>query len=150
MVEAYSRLKFLMAERSLTAAELQRRVAGQEHVFNVKAFYRLADPYRPLERVDLRIVGAICRILAVGLGEVIVFVNSEHPLLRALADDDQRRLDELLNHHDEGRLSEEELIELRGLVDRAEAIARGNARRLAAHQRRLEAVAQADKPAAAS
>ena len=150
LVEAYSRLKSLLEERSLTRAELQRRITAQERTFNVKTLYRLADPDRPLERVDLRVVGAVCRILGVGLGDLIVFAEPERVTLRALPDAKQRRLDELMDGHNEGRLASHEVEELRGLVDEAEEIARSNARRLAEHRRSLRRAATAGQHATAS
>ena len=137
MVEAYSRLKFLLEERSLSRAELRRRVTAQERAFNVKTLYRLADPDRPIERVDLRIVGAICRLLGVGLGDLIVFAEPARTALRTLPESKQQRLDALMERHNEGRLAATELEELRALVEEAEEIARSNARRLAEHRRRL-------------
>ena len=143
VVEAYSRLKFLLEERSLSRAELQRRITAQERGFNVKTLYRLADPDRPLERVDLRLVGAICRMLGVGLGDLIVFAEAEKTTLRSLQESKQQRLDALMERHNEGRLADDELGELRALVEEAEAIARSNARRLADHRRRLRGGASA-------
>lgn len=137
MLEAYSRLRFLLEQQSLTQAELQRRLAEQERAFNVKTLYRLADPDRPLERVDLRVVGAICRILGIGLGDLIVFAEPSGSALRSLPDDKQRRLDELMERHNDGQVTEDTLDELRALVAEAEEIARSNARRLAEHRRRL-------------
>src|SRR4051812_12958778 len=58
MMEAYSGLKFLLEERSLTPAELQRRIAAGGQPLPLKALHRLADPDRPLERLDMRVVGA--------------------------------------------------------------------------------------------
>jgi DNA-binding Xre family transcriptional regulator len=144
--EAYSRLKFLLEERGLTRAELQRRIADQERVFNVKTLYRLADPDRPLERIDLRVVGAICRILGIGLGDLIIFAEPSTSL-RTLEDVQQKRLDELMAGNNEGRLSAEELRELRELVGEAEEIARSNARRLAEHRRRLRRIEPTDRRA---
>lgn len=137
MQAAYSRLKFLLDERRLTRAELQRRLTTQEQAFNVKTLYRLADPDRPLERVDLRVVGAVCRALGIGLGDLIVFSETDRTALRALPEPEQRRLGELVQRHNEGQLADSEVEELRALVRDAEGIARSNARRLAEHRRRL-------------
>jgi DNA-binding Xre family transcriptional regulator len=135
--EAYSRLKFLLEERALSRAELQRRLLKQERHFNAKTLYRLADPDQPLERIDLRVVGAICRVLRIGLGDLIVFAEPAAGTLATLSDQDQERLDQLMARHNEGQLVAGELDELRALVERAEALTRSNARRLAEHRRRL-------------
>ena len=141
VLDAYSRLKFLLAERALSQAELQRQLAAQERAFNAKTLYRLADPDRPLERVDLRVAGAVCRVLGVGLGDLIVFAEPSTVTLQAFPAARQQRLDELMGRHNEGQLTSEELAELRAMVAEAEEIARSNARRLAQHRRRLRRAA---------
>jgi DNA-binding Xre family transcriptional regulator len=138
VLEAYSRLKPLLDERGMSRAELARRIAAQDQPYNVKALYRLADPDRPLERIDLRIVGAVCRALEVGLDDLIEFAEPGRLTLRSLPEDQQQRLQDLMGRHNGGQLSHEEVDELRGLVKEAEAISRGNARRLAAHRRLLK------------
>ena len=149
MSVAYSRLKLLLDERSLSQADLRRRVAEEERAFNVKTLYRLADPDRPLERVDLRVVGAVCRALGVGIGDLIVFAEQDTTTLRELPESKQRRLDELMLGHNEGRLAGDELEELRALLSEAEGIARSNARRLAGHRRHLRRTAALGRRAAA-
>jgi hypothetical protein len=138
--EAYSRLRFLLEERDLSRAELQRRLLAQERHFNAKTLYRLADPDQPLERIDLRVVGAICRVLGIGLGELIAFAEPTATALATLSDSEQERLEQLMARHNEDQLAGGELDELRELVERAESIARANARRLAEHRRRLRSV----------
>ncbi len=145
---AYSRLKFFLDERSLTRAEFRRRLATQDSTFNVKTLYRLADPDRPLERIDLRVVGAICRILDVNLGDLIVF--AERTTVETLAEPKQRRLDELMERHNEGQLCNPELQELGSLVDEAEQVALSNARRLAQHRRRIRQVMHPNQTVATS
>jgi DNA-binding Xre family transcriptional regulator len=141
--EAYSRLKFLLEERALSRAELQRRLLARERHFNAKTLYRLADPDQPLERIDLRVAGAICRVLGIGLGDLIVFAEPAASMLETLSDRDQERLEQLMARHNEGQLAADELGELGALVERAETLARANARRLAEHRRRLRNVATA-------
>lgn len=137
MLAAYSRLKLLLEERSLSRADLQRSLAEREHAVDVKTLYRLADPDRSLERIDLRAVGAICRVLGVGLDELIVFAESDQATLRSFSTSEQQRLDQLMSARNEGTLTEGELDELRALVIAAEEIARSNARRLTEHRRYL-------------
>lgn len=138
MREAYSRLLFLLEQRGLTRAELQRRLAEQDEVTNPRMLARLMDPDRPLERVNLRVVGAVCRVLGIGLGDLIVFAEIHTPLVQTLPEMEQRRLDELMERHGEGELSSEELEALDALVAKAESLARSNAQRLAEHRRWLE------------
>ncbi len=145
MLQAYSRLKFLLDERALTQAELQRRITAEERAPNVKTLYRLADPDRPLGRVDLRVVGAVCRVLGVGLGDLIVFAPPDRSTIQTLPEGEQRRLDELMDRHNKGELTSGELEQLRDLVTEAERIARSNARRLAEHRRQLRGPASTQR-----
>ena len=106
------------------------------------------DPDRPLERINLRVVGAVCRALSIGLGDLIVFTDGHTPPVQALPEMEQRRLDELMERHGEGALSSGELEALQALVAKAESIARGNAQRLAEHRRWLEGLGPAPRQAA--
>lgn len=137
MLAAYSRLKFLLDERSLTPADLNRCLGERGHAFNSKSLARLADPDRSLERVDLRAVGAICQALGVGLDDLIVFAEADQTPLRSLTERKQQRLGRLMAGHNEGQLTSAEEDELRTLVAEAEQIARSNARRLVEHRRML-------------
>ncbi|MGI8913547.1 MAG: helix-turn-helix domain-containing protein [Chloroflexota bacterium] len=141
MPQAYSRLQFLLEEHSLTRADLQRRLAAEDSTVNVKTLYRLADPDRPLERIDLRVVGAICRTLEVKLDDLVVFADPT-TMIETLPEHQQRRLDELMEQHNEGELSPAGLEELQMLVHQAEQIALANARRLAEHRRRIRRATQ--------
>lgn len=137
MQEAWSRLKFLLDQQHLTTADLVRRVSDQGDRVNAKSLYRLADPEEPLEKVDMRVIGAICQALHVGIGDLLTFdeplVIEEYPASK------QARMDGLLARHKGGEapLSSAERAELQALVEEAEAIALGNARRLANRRRRL-------------
>ena len=130
----------------MTRADLQRELAAQGFQLNVKTLYRLCDPSRPLERIELRSVGALCRVLGLSLNDLIVFSEQSTATLEQLPAAKQRRLDELMDRHNEGNLLPADLAELRALVDEAERIARGNARRLAEHRRRMRQ-APPDHPA---
>jgi hypothetical protein len=141
VLAAYSRLKFLLDERSLTPADLNRCLGERGRAVNIRTLARLADPDRSLERIDLRAVGAICQVLGVGLDDLIVFAETERTALRSLAETKQRRLDRLMAGHNEGQLTSAEEDELRALVAEAEKIARSNARRLVEHRRMMTASA---------
>ena len=137
MQEAFSRLKILLTERGMSAADLVRKIALQGDRVNAKSVYRLADPEEPLEKVDMRVVGAVCQALSVGVGDILTF--DEPTIIEELAPGKQARMDALMAQHnsDEKSLTQAELKELRELIDVAEEIARGNARRLANRRRRL-------------
>jgi hypothetical protein len=130
MQRAVSRLHTLLDERAMTPAQLWRRLEAQERAFDIKTVYRLADPSQPLLRLDLRLAGAICHVLGIRLDELIVFAEPTDSL-ESLPPPKQQRLDALLDRHDDGALSPEELAELGDLVAEAEQVALTNARRLA-------------------
>jgi hypothetical protein len=113
-------------------------VAEQGDRINAKSLYRLADPQEPLEKVDMRVVGAVCQALHVGIGDLLTF--DEPTIIEEFTAAKQARMDALVARHKEpgGQgLSGAELTELESLVGEAEVIARGNARRLANRRRRL-------------
>jgi Fe2+ or Zn2+ uptake regulation protein len=133
---AYSRLKRLLRQRQISVLELHRRMQESGFRVNLKSLYRLMDEYQSIERLDLRVAGAICQVCAVSLSEWIVFDESVH--LRTLAADRQASLNALMVKNNEGQLTERERLELRSLVREAEEITLANARTLAAQQQRLE------------
>ena len=138
MQDAYSRLKFLLTTRHMTTAALVRRVQEQGDRVNPKSIYRLADPEEVLEKVDMRVVGAVCQALQVNVGDLLTF--EEPVVMDEFSADRQARMNELMARHharSEEPLAPDELAELEGLVEEAETVARGNVRRLAARRRRL-------------
>lgn len=138
MQEAFSRLKSVLESKGLTAADLVRRIVDQGDRINAKSVYRLADPEETLEKVDMRVIAAICQALDVEIGDILTF--EEPTIIEQFNPEKQTRMDDLMARHQGGQedpLNVEELAELRKLVDEAEAIARGNARRLANRRRRL-------------
>jgi DNA-binding Xre family transcriptional regulator len=148
MPEAFSRLKSVLDQKGLTTADLVRRISEQGDRINPKSVYRLADPEEPLEKVDMRVVGAICHALEVGIGELLTF---EEPTgIEQFSSAKQERMNTLLARDSGGQpsLSAAELEELQALVEEAEAMARRNARRLANRRRRLlrHAGKRSDKP----
>jgi DNA-binding Xre family transcriptional regulator len=102
VLEAYSRLSLLLEERGMTQADLRQRVATEERPPGLRSLARLADPDRPLERIDLRVAGAVCRALGIGLGDLIAFAEPGSGSMRTLPAEEQRRLDELMERHGEG------------------------------------------------
>jgi Cro/C1-type HTH DNA-binding domain len=136
MILAYSRLKSVLEARKLTVPELHRRMQGRGWRVNLKSLYRLSNEQEPLERLDLRVAGAICEICRVPLSELISF-GEPRTRLRRLAAIKQRRLESLMAKNNEGKLSPEERAELQALVREAEEITRENAQSLADQRQRL-------------
>jgi len=118
--EAFSRLKAILDEKGLSAADVVRRIAEQGDRINPKSVYRLVDPEEPLEKVDMRVIGAICQALDVGIGDVLTF--DEPTIIEEMPAPRQARMDELMGRHKAGAqpLSDAEIAELRRLVDEAE------------------------------
>lgn len=122
----------------MTTAELARRVGETGARVNAKSLYRLADPEEPLEKVDMRVIAAVCSALSVGIGDVLTF--EEPTVIEAFGAQKQARMDALMARHNSASqpLTADERAELHALVDEAERVARGNARRLANRKRRLQ------------
>ncbi|MCI0380835.1 MAG: hypothetical protein L0215_24905 [Gemmataceae bacterium] len=116
--------------------ELHRRMQGQGLHINLKSLYRLNDDQAPLQRLDLRVAGAICQLLTLPLSELIAF-QTPRDKLRQIAPRKQKRLDTLMTKNNDGKLSSAEKRELRVLVREAEEIMLDNARRLAGERRGL-------------
>ena len=72
-MNAYSRLKRLLQQRYLSVSELQSRMQRQGFHVNVKSLYRLSDELYPVDRLDMRVAGAICQACEVSFSEWIVF-----------------------------------------------------------------------------
>ncbi len=148
MREAYSHLKGLLERQGLTTADLVRRVSEQGDRINAKSLYRLADPEEPLEKVDMRVIAAVCQALDVGIGDLLTF--DEPDIIERFPTEKQARMDALMARvHGSGpALSGADRAELQSLVEEAETVARGNARRLANRRRRLIRGAKTLPPAA--
>ncbi len=138
MLQAYSRLKQVLSRQQLTIPELLRRIEQHGLHVNPKSLYRLSNEHQPLQRLDLRIAGAICQVCDVSLSDLVDF-ESEAKTLSQLSAAKQRRLDTLMARNNEGKLTAAEERELRELVDEAETITLSNARILKQQHRRLTA-----------
>jgi hypothetical protein len=136
MVQAFSLLKRVLNEQNLTVPELHRRLRQQGQRINLKSLYRLNNDRQPLQRLDLRVAGAICQAVALPLSELITF-EAPRKKLRRLTSEKQKRLDTLMAGSNEGRLTNAEKQELRALVREAEEIMLDNARRLAEQRQQL-------------
>lgn len=142
MQDTYSRLKPILDAKGLTAADLVRKIADQGDRLNAKSVYRLADPAETLEKVDLRVIAAICQALDIGIGDILTF--DEPTIVEQMSPAKQTRMDNLMARYQSSGpepLCDDEVVELRHLVEEAEAIARGNARRLASRKRKLQRTA---------
>jgi hypothetical protein len=140
-MNAYSRLKRLLKQQQLSVPELYRRIRGNGLRVNIKSLYRLSDEDQAVERLDMRVAGAICQVCAVPLTGWIVFEEDEERL-RTLAAEKQKRLDTLMAKNNAGPLTATERNELQGLVCEAEEITLANARLLAAQRNRLASQAE--------
>jgi hypothetical protein len=104
MVHAFSRLKRVLNEQNMTVPGLHRRLLGQGLRVNVKSLYRLSNDRQPLQRLDLRVAGAICQVFALPLSELISFEAPQRKL-RRLAAGKQKRLDALMARSNDGSLT---------------------------------------------
>ena len=136
ILNAYSHLDRVLQRQKLSVPELHRRLRTRGFQVNVKSLYRLSNANQPLERLDMRVAGAICQVCTVPLSEWIVF-EDETANLHTLDTAKQARLDTLMTNNNEGRLTPAERDELQILVREAEEITLLNARLLASHRARL-------------
>src|SRR5215475_4367299 len=104
MVQAYSQLKRVLDEQKITVPELHRRIERGGMRVNLKSLYRLSKEHQPLERLDLRVAGAICQVCEVPLSALISFELSKRRLQR-LSTAKQKRLDSLMFKNNEGQLT---------------------------------------------
>ena len=136
MLHAYSRLKRVLEEKNMSVPELHRRMRQQGMRINLKSLYRLSNDRQPLQRLDLRVAGAICEVFALPLSDLISF-EAPRKKLRRLAARKQQRLDTLMDKSNGGTLTSAERQELRALVREAEEITLHNARQLAEQRQQL-------------
>jgi Cro/C1-type HTH DNA-binding domain len=136
MLHAYSRLKRVLDEQNMSVPELHRRMRQQGFRINLKSLYRLNNDRQPLQRLDLRVAGAICQVFTLPLSELIAF-ETPRKKLRRLTARKQQRLDTLMARSNEGTLTSAEGQELRTLVREAEEIMLDNARQLAEQREQL-------------
>ena len=138
MVQAYSRLKRVLDQRRMTVPELHKRIEQVGMNVNLKSLYRLSKEHQPLERLDLRVAGAICQVCEVPLSELITFEMPKRRLQRFSAAK-QKRLDALMTKNNQGQLTNAESEELRALVREAEEMTLANARVLVRQRQQLAA-----------
>ena len=137
-MQAYSRLKRVLDQRRMTVPELHKRIEQVGMNVNLKSLYRLSKEHQPLERLDLRVAGAICQVCEVPLSELITFEMPKRRLQRFSAAK-QKRLDALMTKNNQGQLTNAESEELRALVREAEEMTLANARVLMRQRQQLAA-----------
>ena len=141
-MNAYSRLKRLLKQQRMSVPDLHRLMRAQGLHVNVKSLYRLSDESQPVDRLDMRVAGAICQVCEAPLTDWIVF-EEETGSLRRLSSDNQIRLDALMAQNNAGSLTDHGRIELQSLVREAEEVTLINARLLAKQHQRLNPVPSA-------
>lgn len=132
--EAYSRLRAVLADRNVTVFHLHRQLSSAGFPVNIKSLYRLASD-EPLQKVDLRVAGAVCRACGVEIGDLITFEKPRAKLHR-FDPKSQARLDALMDKNNDGRLSAREKKEFAALAADAHRLSMENARILLAERRR--------------
>ena len=134
-MNAYSRLNRLLKAQRLSVQELHRRILSLGIIVNIKSLYRLSDEDRPVDRLDMRVAGAICQACTVALSDWIAF-EDEQGSMRSMISYKQNKLEQMMNKNNNGLLTDVEFTEFQILVREAEEISLYNARLLA--QKKVE------------
>ncbi len=129
-MNAYSRLNRLLKAQRLSVQELHRRIISLGISVNIKSLYRLSDENRSIDRLDMRVAGAICQACTVALSEWIAF-EDEQGSMRSMALYKQKKLEHMMNQNNNSLLTDVEFAEFQILVREAEEISLYNARLLA-------------------
>jgi DNA-binding Xre family transcriptional regulator len=127
-------LGLILARENVSVLGLQRKLEAAGVPVNVKSLYRLAED-APLQKIDLRIVAAICNAFGIALGDLISFEKPKAQLNRLDAKT-QARLDALMSKNNEGQLTAAERKEFVALADQAHRLSMENARILLTESRR--------------
>lgn len=120
-VTVYSRLRELLRQRDMTAAELERHIDERFGVLvDPGAIDRLTRD-GPMARADLAVIGATAAVLGVEVGELlrvraIPIEDDTEEDISDLNPRDGRRLDALFTRQDRAPLSADEQAEMRQLI----------------------------------
>jgi hypothetical protein len=144
IVSAYSALPEVLRRRRMTVADIYRKLLSQGLKFDKKTLYRLASP-KPMQTINIPVIGALCRELDITLGELISLTPHETKLQR-IDEKTQRRLDELMTRNTEGELTAKERKELEELGELVERLSFQNAQLLARHNDARATSAAKPKP----
>src|SRR5580692_11041082 len=97
MQEAFSRLKSVLERQGSTTADLVRKISESGDRVNAKSIYRLADPEEALEKVDMRVISAVCEALGIGIGDLLTF--DQPTIIEQFGTAKQERMDALMARH---------------------------------------------------
>jgi len=136
----------MLAKHRLKVSDLHEKLKAFGVNVNQKSLYRLTAA-KPLQKIDARIVGAICHICSVGIQDVITF-EKPNPVLAKLTVAEQKRLDYLMSRHNDGKLNAREVREFDELSDKAHQLTMANARMLVAQRRGLNSAPSLRKASA--
>lgn len=131
---AYSRLNFLLAKMNWTVFQLHRNLTASGVAVNIKSLYRLASE-EPLEKIDLRIAAAICKICGATFADLIT-LEKPRARLQQLDAKTQSRLNALMELNNDGKLTARQKREFEQLAERAHRLSLENARTLQAERKR--------------
>ncbi len=126
-MNAYSRLNRLLKAQRLSVQELHRRILSFGINVNIKSLYRLSDEYRPVDRLDMRVAGAICQACAAALSDWIAF-EDDQGAMQSMTTYKQSKLEQMMSKNNNGLLTDVEFSEFQILVREAEEISLYNAR----------------------
>jgi DNA-binding Xre family transcriptional regulator len=126
---AYSQLPKLLHEHRWTVADFIKKLTARGIALDKKSVYRLASP-KPLQTINVRILGAVCDELKIGIADLITWQQPK-PMLHRIDEKMQARLAVLMDKNNDGKLTPQEAKELAELGAQAERLSLENARILA-------------------
>jgi hypothetical protein len=122
----------------MSVLQLHKELEKDGVSVNSKSLYRLASTSEPLQKIDVRIVKAICKRLEVAFNELIQLNEPELRLLK-LDSVTQKHISQLLDKNSKGTITARERATLERLVEDAEKVSLHNARVLVEYKRRQKA-----------
>jgi hypothetical protein len=117
-----------------TVFQLHRNLTASGVAVNIKSLYRLASE-EPLEKIDLRIAAAICKICGATFADLIT-LEKPRARLQQLDAKTQSRLNALMELNNDGKLTARQKREFEQLAERAHRLSLENARTLQAERKR--------------
>jgi DNA-binding Xre family transcriptional regulator len=139
---AWSTLPTLLAEKNLTVADLHQILQKGGFAVNKKSLYRLAAS-APVQKLDVRIVRAVCEALGVRLEDLIQFQKPKFEL-KHLDAKSQKELDRLMDKNNEGELTKSERARFKALLDEVHKITLYNSKALLSQKRLRESTLKPD------
>ncbi len=126
---AYSQLPKLLHEHRWTVADFIKKLTARGVALDKKSVYRLASP-KPLQTINVRILGAVCDELNISIADLITWQQPK-PMFHRIDEKMQARLSFLMEKNNEGKITPREAKELAELGAQAEQLSLENARILA-------------------